>query len=140
MRTKHYLTIDENQTIKNIQLKFNAEFPFLKIEFFKGPHRAGIGTEKKNMFNNKDEKIFNIQPMPKSGRVLLDAKQSVEQLEALFGEKFGLYVQIFRKSTGIWLETSKTDNWTLEQQNEEGRSFQEELKTEKESPDDHDIW
>ena len=140
MKTKHYLTIDERQTIEGIQKKFNTEFPFLKIEFFRERHRAGIGTERKNMYVDKSVRIFNIQLISKEGKISLDPGESVQQLEIDFDEQYGLYVQIFRKSGNIWLETSKTDNWTLEQQNEEGRSMQEELKSEKENPDDHDIW
>ena len=140
MNTTHYLTINDSQSIEGLQEEFNSAFPYLKIEFFKERHRPGIGTEKKSMYNDTHEKIFNLESTPKQGKIALDASHTVQQLEAEFDEKFGLFIQVFRKSGSIWLETSKTDNWTLEQQNEEGRSLQEELKTEKESPDDHDIW
>ena len=62
------------------------------------------------------------------------------ELEEIFETNFGLHVQIFRKSGKIWLETSTTDGWTLNQQNEEGKLLEEELKIEKENMDDHDIW
>ena len=40
----------------------------------------------------------------------------VWQLERLFEEDCGLHVQVFRRSGKIWLETSRTDDLTLEQQ------------------------
>jgi len=35
-------------------------------------------------------------------------------------DQFGLHVQIFRKSGDLWLQTSKTDEWTIEHQNARG--------------------
>lgn len=140
MGTIHYLTINENQTIAGIQEKFTSVFPFLKVEFFKERHRAGIGSEKKNMLTDRQEKIFRLQQSPKAGKVTVDSGMTVLELEEEFDQKFGLFIQVFRKSGSIWLETSKTDNWTLEQQDAEGRSIQQEMKAERESPDDHDIW
>jgi hypothetical protein len=40
----------------------------------------------------------------------------VGELENLFAEKFGLYVQLFRKSGKVWLQTTTTDTWTLKEQ------------------------
>jgi hypothetical protein len=47
---------------------------------------------------------------------------------------------VFRKSGAVWLITSATDNWTLSQQNEEGKSLAQHFKEEKENLDDHDIY
>ena len=140
MGTMHNLIIDEQQTIEIVQKQFNEVFPFLKIEFFKEKHHKGIGTEKKNMYVNKNEYLFIIAHQDKSGQIQLGGNLTVQKLEELFENNFGLHVQIFRKSGKIWLETSTTDGWTLEQQNEEGKSMENELKIEKENTDDHDIW
>ncbi|MFZ9982087.1 MAG: hypothetical protein ACO3FI_08660 [Cyclobacteriaceae bacterium] len=40
-----------------------------------------------------------------------------------FKSATGLLVKIFRKSGNVWIETSLTDDWTLERQNEEGKSM-----------------
>ena len=134
------LIINEQLTIEVVQKQFNKVFPFLKIEFFKEKHQKGIGTEKKNMYVNRNEYLFVIGHQDKSGQIQLDGNQTVQQLEEIFETNFGLHVQIFRKSGKIWLETSTTDGWTLNQQNEEGKLLEEELKIEKENMDDHDIW
>lgn len=132
--------IQEHQTIKGIQEKFCNVFPYLKIEFFKEKHQAGIGSAKKKMFIDKDTKLIDIQKVKQHGKISVYGTETVQELEGDFELKYGLYIQVFRKSGKVWLETSTTDSWTLDQQNEEGRSLEEELKAEKENPADHDIW
>lgn len=48
---------------------------------------------------------------------------TVGQLEKSFLEKFGMLVQVSRKSGSVWLETTMTDSWTLKQQNDHGREL-----------------
>jgi hypothetical protein len=48
---------------------------------------------------------------------------TVEELEKSFLVKFGLNVQVFRKSGKSWLETTITDKWTLEKQNTQGEEL-----------------
>ena len=45
------------------------------------------------------------------------------ELEKIFKDQFGLAVQVFRKSGNLWLETTMTDNWTLQQQNNHGKEI-----------------
>ena len=47
----------------------------------------------------------------------------VNKLENIFKDQFNLAVQVFRKSGNLWLETTMTDNWTLQQQNNHGREI-----------------
>ena len=133
------LIIDSKQTINSAQKQFNDVFSFLKIEFFKEPHIAGKGTAKNKMIVS-NVPLSQIQNKKKQGKVTFDNTTTVGQFEKNFEETFGLYVQVFRKSGKIWLETSETDNWTLFQQNEEGKSLEQHFKMEKEDPNDHDIY
>ena len=48
---------------------------------------------------------------------------TVIDLEKKFREVFGLGIQVFRKSGKAWLETTLTDNWTLEEQNRQGEAL-----------------
>ena len=48
---------------------------------------------------------------------------SVTELETMFRENFGLYVQVFRRSGKLWLETTATDSWTLTVQNDQGKEL-----------------
>jgi hypothetical protein len=119
--------------------QFNTAFPFLKIEFFREAPVSGRGNARSKMITT-DLKLESIQVKSNSGKIILHKETTVTQLEDCFSNEFGLYVQVFRKSGRIWLETTATDNWTLEQQNEEGRSLDEHLKNDKEDPQDHDIY
>jgi hypothetical protein len=55
------------------------------------------------------------------GIVELDDQTTVNSFEQLIDESFGLHVQVFRKSGELYIETTKTDDWTLGQQNAEGK-------------------
>jgi hypothetical protein len=48
---------------------------------------------------------------------------TVTELESRFNTIYGLSVQLFRKSGRAWLETTVTDGWTLEEQNNEGEAL-----------------
>jgi hypothetical protein len=57
---------------------------------------------------------------------------TVQELERVFQDELGLYVQVFRKSGKVWLETTATDNWSLYKQNMEGQELSERRKNENE--------
>jgi hypothetical protein len=129
---KHQLTIQPDDTVEVFQKKFNRIYPYLKVEFFKKPHRKGQGSSKRDMYpstvmfreliGSKDKNIFG-----------WDDNMVIEEFEQGLQSKFGLSVQVFRKSGNVWLVTSATDNWTLKQQNEEGESLELHLKSESEN-------
>lgn len=87
-----------------------------------------------------NEFITRIQSKNQFGKIPFTNSTTVGEFEDMFFSKFGLCIQVFRKSGNVWLETNSTDDWTLEQQNEEGRSLAQQLKIEKENADDHDIY
>jgi hypothetical protein len=47
--------------------------------------------------------------------------QTVASLEQEFLEKAGLKVKVYRRFCNVWIETTLTNDWTLEQQNTEGK-------------------
>ncbi len=113
------LHIDEESQIRNIQNEFNEVYPFLKIEFFKDSFT-------KNKHSQKAEKINHAEKVKLVGRlnghhtIDISKQRTVAQLEEDFKEFLGLKAEVYRKSGNSWIETSLTDNWTLEQQNSEG--------------------
>lgn len=139
MNEIHYMTIDGKQTIATLQKEFNKSFPYLKIEFFREPCIKGKGNSKDKMITT-NEVISRLQTKKKFGKISFTNQTMVRELEENFLNKFGICMQVFRKSGKIWLETTSTDDWTLEQQNEEGRSLAQHFKIEKENPDDHDMY
>ncbi|MFN0035239.1 MAG: hypothetical protein ACKVUS_09235 [Saprospiraceae bacterium] len=110
------LSIAPDRTIGELQFDFSNEFQGLKIVFFSKPHRAYKGSNAKFLHVKKDLPLKQLSSKIKDGYLLLEPEMAVWQLERLFEEEYGLHVQVFRKSGRSWLETSVTDNLTLEQQ------------------------
>jgi hypothetical protein len=136
----HELKIGQTQSILNLQKLFNGIYPFLKIEFFTKSHGAGEGISKKFMIT-ENKLLKEIQNgVFKAGSIKFNDDTTVIALEEDFKKKFGLNVILFRKSGKIWLEITNTDNWTLKQQNEEGKSLESSVYLENENADDHDIY
>jgi hypothetical protein len=137
--TRLQLVVDDHRTIAAVKEDFNKAFPYLKIEFFKQPHGPGQGSARKNMYDDSVE-IRLIRKKPGSDRAEIRSAMKVHDFEKQLESDFGLHVQVFRKSGNVWLETSATDSWTLDEQNEEGKSLAQQLKTERENPEDHDMY
>ena len=111
-----YLKVRGDRLVGELQEDFNSAFPFLKIEFYK---KSG---------NVVRHSIGKSVTLAKAGLVREDTltigdTMSVGELEQIFRDQFGVYVQVSRKSGSLWLETTMTDKWTLRQQNEHGREL-----------------
>ncbi|HEX2605945.1 MAG TPA: hypothetical protein VHK91_01155 [Flavisolibacter sp.] len=113
------LQISADMKVKDLKRQFSKQFPFLKMELFRLPHRSGEGSPLR--LKIPERILLGDLPGFKAG--LLDYKASLPagELETLLQTEFGLFVQIFRKSGDLWLETTRTDAWSLEKQNEMGR-------------------
>lgn len=111
------LIINNDRTIEDINNDFMSEFPYLKIQFFKHTHKENAGSPKKEMF----PVATKIKTIPHvNGTVIITPNQTVQDVEEFFKSHFNLNIQVFRKSGNNWLETTLTDSWTLEKQNQEG--------------------
>jgi hypothetical protein len=132
------LIIKKDEKMSGIQGQFNKYFPFLKIEFFRQAPVSGLGNSKNKMILD-DLRIGQIAGFTKESRISVDTSMLVSTLEKYFESECGLFIQVFRKSGKVWLETTATDNWTLQQQNEEGKSLAQQLNVKFENPEDHDI-
>lgn len=116
------IRIHDNKQIAELQQEFNEAFPFLKIEFFTRRHGSHGPSARRDMIS-PDMSLRQFQKKNAKGAILLKASMKVSELEELFKSLFGLSVQVFRKSGRSWIETTVTDDWTLEQQNNEGREL-----------------
>ncbi len=130
------LNIIEDDYIQNIQNDFHAEYPYLKLVFFKNPHIRGHPSPNKDLLN-PDTPIEEVTMFHQSGEIDIAATRSTFEVEEDFFHRFGLCVQVFRQSGKLWLETTKTDGWTLKQQNEKGR--EEHILIKQESAPDADL-
>jgi hypothetical protein len=118
-KQKMILPIVKGRVISDVQQGFNKAYPFLKIEFYKD-----IEPRVARKYLNP---LITIESagLKYEGSLEITDIMTVGQLENVFSEKFGLRVQVSRKSGSIWLETTMTDNWTLKQQNDHGRELSE---------------
>jgi hypothetical protein len=116
------LTINDKRKIFAIQEEFNQLFPYLKLEFFSKPHKPGGATSKKFM-KNSSKTLGECRTIHNTGKITITPQMAVSDLEQSFDDIYGLGVQVFRQSGKVWLETTVTDHWTLEEQNQQGEAL-----------------
>ena len=107
------MKITKTSTVTDIQKQFNAKFPLLSIRFYKVAHEDHEGSRKKDEVG-EDLPLTELSPSLQEASIPLTSQLTVEALETMFENEFGLHVQVFRKSGETWLQTSVTDHWTLE--------------------------
>ncbi len=122
-----HLRIAPNRLISDLQKDFNNEFPFLKLEFFRNRnHQLPAFTFQQILPYNY--RIAEGQTAITDGDIEVRPDMKVKDLEKIFKDQFSLAAQVFRRSGNLWLETTMTDNWTLQQQNEHGREISTDSK------------
>ncbi len=113
------MIIKPSNTLAEIQEAFRAKFPYLKIEFYHSPHKAGEGSPPKEQLDSAI-RIGELSGAVQQADIKIDGAIQVKTLEQHLSEQFGLNAQVFRRSGRLWLQTTKTDDWTLAMQNEHG--------------------
>ena len=131
------LHIAPNRLIGEVQKEFNEAFPFLKIEFFK-TRSLSRSEFMAHQIIPSTRKIGDGQQTITDGDIEIAEEMKVKELEKIFKDQFSLAAQVFRKSGNLWLETTMTDNWTLQQQNDHGREIST-VKNTKDMPEDFDL-
>ncbi len=116
------LGINQGMRLIDIQKEFNAYYPFLKLEFFRKPHPEKRLSPKAEKIN-PEERVKKISRIHDHHSINIESSRTVADVEQEFWDSFGLSAQVFRKSGNLWIETSLTDNWTLDKQNKIGESF-----------------
>lgn len=116
------VTINDKRKIFAIQEEFNKIFPYLKLEFFSKPHKPGGATAKKFVKHNS-KTLGECRTIHNKGEITITPQMTVTDLEQRFSDVYGLGVQVFRQSGKVWLETTVTDKWTLEEQNSQGEAL-----------------
>lgn len=118
------IKITDKRKIIAIQQDFSKLFPYLKIEFFSKPHKVS-GASSKKIMKHPEKTLGECRTVHSDGDIIITPQMTVAELEQNFMNIYGLSVQVFRKSGNAWLETTVTDSWTLENQNQQGRSLSE---------------
>ena len=117
------MKINDQLTLSDIQENFNKTFPFLDIDFFKGSHKNHLLTV--NHLPDKTRKIGDYRLHKNEKTITIHSDMSVKELSELFDEIYGLDAKVFRKSGKAWLETVLTEDWTLNEQNLQGKALTE---------------
>jgi hypothetical protein len=112
------LEISNMRTVQEVQYDFNSQYPFLKLEFYKvTPQKPGLREQLAHTLSLK------YAGLKTAGYIDISNDMSVGELEKIFQEQFGIVAQVSRKSAGVWLETTMTDKWSLQKQNEYGKEI-----------------
>ena len=74
--------------------------------------------------------LFECRTVHNSGNITVTPQMTVNELEQSFSDVYGLNAQVFRRSGKAWLETTVTDGWTLEKQNNEGAELSRKIEPE----------
>jgi len=115
------LFIEKESLTEEVKKKITTCYPFLKIEFYKKQPAHIKTTQKKEAMPYH---LPLIQFKNTGGKTVIDMGHNitVAELEDQFAS-LGLLSEVFRKSGNVWIETSLTNNWTLQQQNMEGEEI-----------------
>ncbi len=113
------MKISPDLTVNSLINEFSELFPGLKLELYFENHNQGENTSSKSMIDH-EIKLEDINTSIRAGEMYVNPEMTVAEFENKFHKTFGLNVQVFRKSNDLWLQTSATDEWTLEVQNRKG--------------------
>ena len=116
------LRIGPELTVAELQKQFNDAFPCLKLVFFRKKHEAYEGSAVEDMIKDPNASLGALSTKVKEAVLLIEPTMPTWQLERLFEAEHGLHVQLFRQSGNLWLETSRTDDLSIEQQNAKGEA------------------
>lgn len=114
------MRIADNIKLKEIQAEFSSKFPYLKIEFYRYPHRECEGSLETYKLD-PESLVGEVRQVHNNGFFPLDGSMKTATFEQMLQNIYGLNTQVFRKSYGKWLHSWATDIWTLEEQNKRGQ-------------------
>lgn len=114
------LEIEDNKTITEFQEEFTIRFPYLKIEIFASPTRR-IAEENVTPFGHRTV-LGKVRSKHNPGAVELFPWSKARNVEDQLSRRFGLNAHIYRLQGKEWVKITGTDELTLKEQNEIGRS------------------
>lgn len=115
LKLNDMLYITSDKLVRDIQQEFSQAFPFLKLEFF--TKKAAV---KKRISNDQFLSIENVpgKQGAECKKLFLTPGLTIKELAKTCDELFGVSVSVYRRFSNLWLETSITENFTLQQQND----------------------
>lgn len=114
------IEINTNTSLKDILTSFQEQYSNLKLSFHKAAHEIGEGSTDKQL--NLDLKLGELSENIEDQTFHIRGNTKVKTLEQELSKVIGCSVQVYRRSGKIWLQTTQTDEWTLQHQQENGHS------------------
>ena len=128
------LHISPTKLISDLQREFNNSLPFLKLEFYPFK-KSGLSAA----YKYPGKRVGECQAGIVDGTLDIHPEMKVSELENTLKDKFKLNAQVFRSSGSLWLQTTMTDHWTLQKQNDHGMELSQHEKQPKLNGNDLDI-
>lgn len=113
------MRISKERSIAELQQEFQETFPGLQLRFYQKQHQEHEGSPKRSQYP-ASMRLGELNAALGAGEIALAPGQSVAGFENELEQRFGLHAQVFRRSNNLWLQTTSTDDWTLETQNLKG--------------------
>lgn len=114
------LRLNREDTVEQVQDRFNRVYPYLKIDFFRLSEGRLAAEVRQKVARSASLRSAGLR---RDGEIRIDDTMTVAEMEREFKRLFNANVQVSRKSGSIWLETTMTDSWTLRQQNDRGKEL-----------------
>jgi hypothetical protein len=130
------IILRSERTIKDVKEEFTRVYPFLKIEFFTKKQNPGENSQQTEEIDPSTE-LIEVSGVLREGAIDINPTDTVKEVEYKFEHQYGLPAHIYRKQNGVWLETTVTDDLTLQEQNTWGREASKPLKVKMEG---HYVW
>lgn len=111
--------ISDEKTLRQVKQEFQEKFRWLKLEFYNQSHKPGEGSAVEAHLDD-GLTIGEVREIQTEGELSIHGNLKVSSLEQSLREQYGLNVQVFRRSGEVWLQTTSTDDWTLNEQNQKG--------------------
>lgn len=113
------MRISKERTIAELQQDFQASFPGLQLRFYRRQHAEHEGSPKRSQYP-ATMALGALNQNLEAGDIELNGQSSVANFEGELERRFALHAQVFRRSNNLWLQTTSTDDWSLETQNRKG--------------------
>lgn len=114
-----YLTIHPDSLLSDISGRFNEIYPNLKLVFFSTPDPGNPLSQK--IIRSRYTMVKRFSFITGSVEIDITPQQTVTDVIAEFERSTGLKAGILRKADLLWINTSLTQNWSLEKQQEEAK-------------------
>lgn len=121
-----HIQITDNTPLSEIQQVFSNYYPYLRIGFYREPHKKYEASGERHRVN-PDLTVSDIKATHGSGLLEMLPLSRVSEVEQEFMQRFGLSVQVLRKEKDSWVQTTGMDDFTLRELNQLGWNSSDEV-------------